>query len=625
MDALFLNHYDRELAYLRELGGEFAAQYPKIAGRLGMDEFSCADPFVERLLEGFAFMAARVQRRLDSEYPQLTRALLDSIFPHYTRPIPSAGIFQVVPDVDSSSLVAGYTIPKGTRLNAAIAPRQQTGCRFDTTSDLTLWPIRIIDTEFFTRENAVGYPLPREFHTQSMRTGLRFTIEATGGLMLKDIELDALKIHLRGGEIAQALYETLIGHTQLAALGVASGSSRWTCLDSRKIAPHGFEDCDALLPQEPRSFSGYRLLQEYFMLPEKFLFVEISGLRDILKNAEGNQCKVVFGFDNYESLLVGRVSSEHLAMHCVPAVNLFRRRADRIHLQHPRNEHHLTIDRSRPLDYEVWSIEHVAGHASNSDGEVPYLPLYAPPDFDAARQRHATYFTHERRPRLVKSEASQRRSFYPGTEVFITITDSHQEPFRHQVQQLSSLVYCTNRDLALIPPEQGWREAFTAETGGPVQQVLCIAGPTAPAPPLCGEDGETAWRLVSHLTPNYLSLQDNAAGGAAMLREILQLYCSPDDMSSHRQIEGLLNISTVPIVRRLPIAGPLTHGHGVSIKLQCDEDAFEGGGVFLFGSVLEQFFARYTAINSFTETSLSCVKRGSVHRWPVRLGNCPLI
>ena len=171
MDALFLDHYDRELAYLRELGGEFATQYPKIAGRLGMDEFSCADPFVERLLEGFAFMAARVQRRLDSEFPQFTRGLLDTVFPHYTRPIPSAGMFQFLPDVDSSSLAAGYTIPKGTRLIAELASGQQTPCRFDTTCDVQMWPIRITETEFFTRENAVGYPLPRDFSSRGMRSG----------------------------------------------------------------------------------------------------------------------------------------------------------------------------------------------------------------------------------------------------------------------------------------------------------------------------------------------------------------------------------------------------------------------------------------------------------------------
>jgi len=623
MDALFLDHYDRELAYLRELGGEFADQYPKIAGRLGMDGFSCADPFVERLLEGFAFMAARVQRRLDSEFPQLTRGLLDTVFPHYSRPIPSAGIFQFLPDMDSSSLAAGYTVPAGTRLLSELAPGQQTPCRFDTTSPVQLWPIRITEAELFTRENAVGYPLPRDFHTQGLRSGLRFNLEVLGGLQLRDIELDCLRLHLRGGVVAQSLYEMLIAHSQLVAVG--TGGGRWSRLAAAAVRPHGFAEADALLPQEPRSFSGYRLLQDYFLLPEKFLFVDIVGLRASLAAADGNQCKVVIGFDASDASLVGRVSNEHLALHCAPAINLFRRRADRVHLEQTRSEHLLTVDRSRPLDFEVWSIENVTGHATNSGTEVPFLPLYAPPDFDAQRQRHATYYTVARRNRRLSSGSDQRRSFYPGSEVFLTLTDSHQEPFRHQVQQLSSVVYCTNRDLALLPPESGWREAFQAEASGPIQQVLCISGPTAPAPSLVREDGDTAWRLISHLTPNYLSLQDNASGGAAMLREMLMLYCSPDDLSSRRQIEGLLSICTRPIVRRLPMSGPITHGHGVSIEMQCDEDAFEGGGAFLLGSVLEQFFARYVALNSFTQTALQSVKRGPVHRWPVRLGTMPLL
>lgn len=623
MDALFLDHYDRELAYLRELGGEFSSQYPKIAGRLGMDEFSCADPFVERLLEGFAFMAARVQRRLDSEFPQLTRGLLDTVFPHYTRPIPSAGIFQFFPDVDSSSLASGYTIPKGTRLLADVAAGQQTPCRFDTSSDVQLWPIRLSEAEFFTRESAVGYPLPRDFHTRGMRSGLRFNIESLGGLKLRELGLDYLRLHLRGGVVAQSLYETLIAHAQFAAVG--TGGGRWSGLPLPAIRAHGFGEADALLPGEPRSFSGYRLLQDYFLLPEKFLFIDIVGLRSALAAAEGNQCKIVIGFDALDSNLVGRVSQDHLALHCVPAVNLFQRRADRVHLEHPRSEHHLMVDRSRPLDFEVWSIENVTGHATNSGLEVPFLPLYAPPDFDAQRQRHATYFTVERRNRTTRVGTDQRRTLYPGSEVFLTLTDSHQEPFRHQVQQLSSIVYCTNRDLPLLPPEQGWREAFRAEASGPIQKVLCISGPTPPARPLVADDGETAWRLISHLTPNYLSLQDNASGGAAMLREMLMLYCAPDSLSAQRQIEGLLSIQTKHVVRRLPFPGPITHGQGVQIELKCDEDAFEGGGAFLMGSVLEQFFARYVAINSFTQTLLSSVKRGPIHRWPVRSGNLPVL
>ncbi|MEM8735568.1 MAG: type VI secretion system baseplate subunit TssF [Planctomycetota bacterium] len=622
MDALFLNHYERELAYLRELGGEFADQYPKIAGRLGMDKFSCADPSVERLLEGFAFMAARIQRRLDSEFPQLTRGLLDTVFPHYTRPLPSAAMFQLVPDFDSSSLASGYTIPKGTRLYAQAAPGQSVACRFDTTSDTTLWPVRIAEAEFFTRDRAVGYPLPKEFRQQGMRTGLRLTLESLGGLKFNQLQLDDLQLYLQGGEVAQQLYETIVCHTKLFSAGDSRG---WTTLPESLVTPHGFDYEDSLLPQVPRSFSGYRLLQEYFMLPEKFLFVNLNGLRSHFQQLDSNECRIVLGFDSHEQSLSGRVSQEHLSMHVVPAVNLFQQRADRVHINHQQGEQHLIVDRSRPLDFEIWSIEEMHGHSTNRKGDVPFLPLYSPPAFDSDRQRHATYFTHERRTRLESSYAKQRRSFYPGTELFVSLTDSHQEPFRHQVQQLSATVYCTNRDLPLLPPEHGWREAFHAESAAPIQQVLCIGGPTQPGAPLVGEDGDTAWRLISHLTPNYLSLQDNASGGAAMLRELLSLYCAPYDHSARRQIEGILSIQSRQVVRRLPFPGPVTHGHGVSINLDCDEDAFEGRGVFLLGSVLEQFFSRYATINSFTETSLSTVKRGHVCRWPVRLGDAPML
>ena len=266
MDALFLDHYDRELAYLREMGSVFASKYPTLAGRLGLDEFQCSDPFVERLLEGFAFMSARVQRRLDAEFPQLTRAILDSVFPHYARPIPSAGIFQLNPAHDEGSLAEGYLVPKGTRLHADAAVGQQTGCRFDTTADVELWPIRISHVAFIARDTTTSVPLPSAFHQSAVRGILHITLETTAAIPFSAIKLDRLRLHLRGGETAHQLYEVLLAHTRSIAIAGSSpilplAPTSWTHLEPGQICTGAMSANEMLLPGESRSFSGYRLLQ----------------------------------------------------------------------------------------------------------------------------------------------------------------------------------------------------------------------------------------------------------------------------------------------------------------------------------------------------------------------------
>lgn len=630
MDALFLDHYDRELSYLREMGSVFASKYPRLAGRLGLDEFQCSDPFVERLLEGFAFMSARIHRRLDAEFPQLTRAILDSVFPHYTRPIPSAGIFQLNPAHDEGSFIEGYPVHKGSRLHSEPADGEQTGCRFDTVYDLHLWPLRIAKFEYVSRDSVSSVALPDTFLRSNIRGLLHLVIETTAAIPMRALKLDRLRMHFRGGEIAYQIYESILAHTRaLSMAGPSAGKdpteSSWVPLNTHQLAPVGFEYQESLLPAESRTFSGYQLLQDYFALPEKFLFVDLVGLRSQISKCEGNQLHLIFGLEQLPGKQLERVAVEHVALHCVPAVNLFSRRADRVHLDHAQHEHQLICDRSRPLDFEIWSIEKLALHQTSTALERNCLPLYAPPQGMGAPS-DAFFFSIERRPRIPSSpERVGNRSSYLGTEVFVSLTDSQTGMSAKDFQQLSSQVYCTNRDLALLPPDGGWRTAFRFESAGPIANVLCLSGPTWPRPSLISNDGETAWRLVSHLTPNYLSLADSERGGAAMLRELLQLYCFPDDHSMIRQVEGIQRIHQKPVVRRLPMPGPMTFAQGLEVELRFDEDAFGGRGAFLLGSILEQFFARYVTLNSFTETHIVSNSRGSIHRWAPRAGMIPLL
>jgi type VI secretion system protein ImpG len=324
--------------------------------------------------------------------------------------------------------------------------------------------------------------------------------------------------------------------------------------------------------------------------------------------------------DRADSTLQGAVEPSQFELFCTPAVNLFPKRADRIHLDTRQHEYHVVLDRTRPMDFEVYSVTAVVGHGTRADQEQPFRPLYSLEDPGLARQERAYYSVH--RQRRLFSEQQRRkgpRSSYLGSEVFVALVDADEAPYRSDLRQLSVRTLCTNRDLPLQMPVGRGKTDFTLETGAPVSAVRVVAGPTAPRPSWA--EGDPTWRLISHLSLNYLSLVDtDPQQGAAALRELLALYSDVADAASRRQLEGVQAIASRPITRRLPGPGPIAFGRGLEINLTCEESAFEGTGIFLLGSVLERFFARYVSINSFTETVLTSGTRGEVMRWPARPG-----
>ena len=203
MDPLLLKYYNRELQYMREMGGEFAEEFPKIAGRLGLNAFECADPYVERLLEGFAFLAARVQLKVDAEFPRFTQHLLEMVYPNYLSPVPSMAILQLTPELNDTSLQNGVVIPRGAQLRSQIGKGEQTACEYSTAHDVTLWPLQIFDAEYLSSASAVanlGVP-----GRPGLKAGLRLRLRSTAGLQFSHLAIDELVFYLRGSEIAVTL------------------------------------------------------------------------------------------------------------------------------------------------------------------------------------------------------------------------------------------------------------------------------------------------------------------------------------------------------------------------------------------------------------------------------------
>jgi len=620
MDPRLLKYYNRELQHLREMGGEFAREFPKIAGRLGLEGFECADPYVERLLEGFGFLAARVQLKLDAEFPRFTRHLLEMVYPNFLAPTPSMAMVKFEPEPGESALVDGLTVPRQTVLRGQMAKGDQTACEYRTAHELTLWPLEVTEAEYSTSTRDVASPDGPP--TPSCRAVIRIRLRTTGGVPFRDVALDRLPLWLNGpGELPHHVYEQLLADAVGFVVRPVTRPAPWhdfrAASELRRV---GFDDDQALLPYDLRSFHGYRLVHEYFAFSDRFLYVEFGGLQKALRRIEDTEAEIVVLLDRVDPALENAIEGDHFVPFVTPAINLFPKRADRINLSDKSYEYHVVPDRTRPMDFEIYRISEVTGHGTGGAQEQDFLPFYALNDLSTHRD-HNAYYTVKRVPRVLSSKQRRYgpRSSYIGTEVYLDLVDGEEAPYRHDLRQLGLDTLCTNRDLPLqMPVGQGIGD-FTLQASLPVKAVKCLAGPTRPRPSRA--EGETAWRLVSHLSLNYLSLVEGEDGrGASALREMLMLYGDADDANIRKQIEGVRSLTSRPIYRQIKSGGPIAFGRGLEVNVTFDEGALGGSRAFLLGAVLEQFFAKYVSLNSFTETVIHTIDRGEVIRWPANPG-----
>jgi type VI secretion system protein ImpG len=624
VDPRLLEFYNRELQFAREQGAEFAQEYPRIAARLGIEGLECADPYVERLLEGFAFLTARVQLKLDARHPDFTQHMMELVYPHVLCPIPACAIVELVPDQQEGSLQKGHVVPRGTSLRTPLGKGDRTFCEFRTAHEVTLWPLTVIEAKYLVGSGTLS---AQGLATDgNVRTALRLRLKCAPGISLKTLRPDSLTFFLKATPgIAARLHEQISADcTGFYARSTRPGSA----VHFRKasnVRAVGLTDQEALLPVTRQGFQGYRLLQEYFALPERLLFFALHDLGGVFSSCDGDELEIYLALGRAQPTLENAVDAEHFRLGCTPAVNLFTRQADRIHVSPTDTQWHVVPDRNRPMDFEVYSIAALQAIGAGGESLAPIQPFYSAnhlTDPAAARM----YYTLQRRPRLISARQREvgTRSAYVGSECFVSIVDSGQRHFTGDIRQIDAQTWCTNRDLpVLLAMGQGATD-FLVEGGAPVAAVRCIAGPTYPrqSPAF----GDTAWKLISHLSLNYLSLAERAPdAGADMLRDLLALYANPDDPAVSRQVDGVRNVSYRPVVKRMPASGPMCYGRGLEISITLDDAAFEGMGIVPLASVLEQFFARYVSLNSFTQTRLRSSSRGDIKTWPVRLGRRQLI
>jgi type VI secretion system protein ImpG len=453
--------------------------------------------------------------------------------------------------------------------------------------------------------------------------GLRLRLRVAPGHKFKSLPIENLSFYLQGREeLPVTLYEQCMAHAEAVLVRPISETETWHEVFTKDhIRPLGFDSKQALLPYELASFQGYRLLSEYFAFRERFLFIELSGIGSALRQTASQEVDILILFDRSVQGLSHVVERSNAVLYCTPAVNLFPKRCDPVHVDNRKSEHHIVPDRTRPLDFEIFQVGRVMGIGSGTDLKQEFFPFYSLTD--DTPEEHRAYYAIRRTPRIVarKHQKFGTRTSYLGSEMYVSLVDRRNAPYAEELQLLAVETLCTNRDLALQLPLGIGNSDFSLEVAAPVNAVRCVTGPTLPKPSLAHAPGEMIWKLLSHLGLNYLSITGEGPNqGAATLREMLRLYGDLNDATVQKQIQGVRFIRSEPIIRQLPTTGPLTFGRGLEVTVTFDEESFEGVGVYLLGAVLEQFFAKYVSINSFTETVLRTTQRQEVMRWPTRIG-----
>src|SRR5262249_32923415 len=443
MHREFLDLYNRELQLLHEQARDFAAEYPGIAERLGGLVADRMDPMVAGLLEGAAFLAARVQLKLKHEFPEFTANLLEQLVPHYLAPTPSALLAHVSPLFADPGLREGRLLRRASYLAAPCRELgRQIACRFRLCRDITLWPFDVTAAEYYPAAGplqALGLPVG-----SNVLSGLRLSLTHRMAARRDDEIADAnalknpavwfagcrvrgLPVYLLGSEPdAVALYEQLFAHRVAIYLRFLDefGDPVVISAPQVQVVQIGFGDDEVLLGEDQRIFRGFDLLREYFMFPRKFLGFTLTGLETVMRKLTAKSVDIVLAFDEINHRLPAAVRLEMFSLYTAPAINLFEKTTDRVAVRANQHEYHIVPDRSRYLDFEPHRILDVFAHYPGGQEKVPVPPLYAA-SLDVAVSDPKLSYTVRRLPRrrTVEEKKYGKSSDYTGTDMFISLLE----------------------------------------------------------------------------------------------------------------------------------------------------------------------------------------------------------
>jgi type VI secretion system protein ImpG len=611
-DELLL-FYERELDYLRKSAAQFAEKHPKVASRLVLEPTKCEDPHVERLLEGFAFLAARVHLKLEDEFPEITEALLSVVYPQLVRPIPSMSVVEFQLDQEKGKLASGMKIERNSQLYSK--PISGVPCTFRTCYDTTLWPITVSAAELSPPSR-----LKPPVKTSDSAWAIRLELRCAKDVNLVSLKPDKLRFYLDGESgLVNILYELLFSRLNRIQVRDLTPGSRLApvTLPASALNAVGFGPNEGMVPYPSSSFAGHRLLMEYFAFPEKFFFIDLGGLEAVTHAGFKDAIEVIFLLSDIEGSgrqqrLELELSKKTFRLGCTPVVNLFPQVAEPIQLNQRRVEYPLIPDVRRPYSVEVYSVDEVSGINSANQKITTYEPFYSL-RHSARRDDRNCFWLARRRP--------SNRPNDDGTDISLSLLDLSLTTADPDATVLSVKTTCTNRDLPGRLPFGNQDSDFEMEGAAPMRRIVALRKPTGPVRPPMGKS--VLWRLVSHLSLNYLSLVNE---GKDALQEMLRLYDLGRTAYSQNVIQSILQVRSRPHFARLVSEQGVSFARGLRIEMEIDEDQFTGGGAFLFAAVLERFFGLAASLNSFTQLSVTTPQRKEgLYEWEPRSGRRLLV
>lgn len=621
-DAL-LNAYERELGWFRSASLEFAAAHPAIAGHLGLEAGAAVDPFVERLLEGAAFMSARVRQRLDRSVDHFAEFMLDRLLPSVGTPLPSAAIVRLDPGAVVSTIGAPITLPRGSGLRLTSNAARSRPYFLRTTQAVTLRPLTVEGFELMEGAAALRAAGLHRFVPRDSGGALRVTWQVAEAARGTPHEIDELSLYFDGvGQAAPSTLATLCTNTRrIIAVSVANGSRQvvgdWP--PEAVLELDALRRDSALLPEsETELYAGFRLLQEYFLLPERFRLLSIRlGLR-ITPPVE--RIELYFVFETVPQSLTTTLERTHLVPWCVPVVNLFSRALDRAPLEGGIDQVRLVVDRTRATDYEVVRVQEASAWIAGRAKGIALLPLYAEDAVGRVPEGGALrYSTHREMHRPSPDVASgETATGYRPSETWLSVIANEAADFGSYTH-VAVRAWVSNRERCYEAVRAAGGYTLTLDDPLPVESVSFMVTPT---PPEAGAGSSASWRLLGALRMNYFSLFGDPQGEQASTqwRTLLALFAEPNNRFAGSIIAGITRAAVNASVERLPGSGPLAFARGADVALDVDRNLADSGQYFALGAILDVLLAGYASVNSFSRLSVRDTRGQLLHRWPVRLG-----
>ncbi|AZO09362.1 type VI secretion system baseplate subunit TssF [Mesorhizobium sp. M3A.F.Ca.ET.080.04.2.1] len=624
MDRVFLEYYEEELTHIRALAAEFADMHPAVARNLSLDTVPCPDPYVERLLDGVAFLAARTRLKVDAERSRFSRAVLDVLYPDLVTPAPATAMAAFKPGQQVQSMIAGHAVGRGTRLVSSLHPGLSTRSTFTTAQEVTLWPIAITSVSYFQDRSGLAAAGIGPVGGVRGEAAFRIALAITGKAKLSELSLDRLDLYFAGRTKAPLLFDAIFGACSALGARPEGKSNPLTALPEPEMV--GIGDDEALMPRTRPTFEGYRLLREYFMIPERFHYVRVRGLQPVVRKCEAG-IEIIFLFRRPVPELAD-VTPADFELFVTPVINLFERECNVIEIDPRRTRQVVHADRTRARDFEIFRVTRVEdADAEGSEAAIPEL-------FSLGQNRGSGWvYSTERRPRRATEDERRdglTRTSYTGDDVFLAISRPAGSPANRTPKRLDVTALCTNRDLPILDDTP----TLTLETADPVETVRLLGAlrppqPAIPASLPAGAEGESradnlAWRLVSQLALNFLSLAKEGRG-VDPLHALLDLYADRGDPSLARNVHSITRIDSRPVIERLQIDGPMCFGRGTEITLHVDQSVLAGQSTLLLSALLARLFARHAGINGFVRTRTRLLQKQEDVPWPMTPGNRYLI